>query len=101
MAREIQNEVLYGSWPNQIGVVREARLSGDLAEIKSRRITGIRVYRGNDVVHTMDKAGALSIYHGLGYVLSLIGTETDDAELERKISAALEAAQPTPEGVPV
>jgi hypothetical protein len=53
MTVRVSWEVKSGGWPNHIGVVREATLSDDLGVIRSRRVTGIKVYSQEAVALTL------------------------------------------------
>jgi hypothetical protein len=59
------SEMQFGSFPHQVGLVREANLSEDLTRITWRRVAAIRLYKGNDVAETLDLRAAEALYHAL------------------------------------
>jgi hypothetical protein len=54
-----------GTWPNAVGVVREVRLSEDLARMESRRVSEIKVYDGNAVALSLSVVKAKELRDSL------------------------------------
>jgi hypothetical protein len=55
-----------GSWPHAIDIVREIRISEDLARLESRRVIAIRIYTNNDPVVSLSVADARTLLVALG-----------------------------------
>lgn len=55
-----------GSWPHAVDIVREIRISEDLAQLESRRVVAIRIYQNNDPVISVSVADARALLMALG-----------------------------------
>lgn len=70
MSVRVSWETKSGGWPNNIGIVREACLSNDLAEIRTRRVTSIKVYDKDSVVLNLTVNDAAGLAERLAIALT-------------------------------
>lgn len=69
-SNEISNEVhAAGRFPYKVGIQRTARLSDDLDAITWRRMSGIKVYNGNDVAMVLNLDQARELSESLAYAV--------------------------------